>query len=147
MNDRMKKRRIELGLTLVQVAEYLGVKDATVQRYESGEIKNIKHETILKLSEVLKCDPCYLLGWVNTPPSPIEKKPSEYQLLYEKLDDIDRNRAISYMEGLLENDKYNKKHKIYRAAKSMNNEKAKVLEVSKDSLDKLRNAPETDDIL
>ena len=64
----IKERRNELGLTLLEIAERLNVKEATVQRYESGEIKNIKHETIVALSEILNCSPAYLMGWDDTPP-------------------------------------------------------------------------------
>lgn len=73
LQDRIKQRRLALSLTLLQVAEELGVKEATVQRYESGEIKNIKHETIYNLSRILKCDPSYLMGWSNEI-APVEKK-------------------------------------------------------------------------
>ena len=37
INDRIKERRLAAGKTLLEVAEYLGVKEATAQRYESGE--------------------------------------------------------------------------------------------------------------
>lgn len=63
LNDRIKNRRLQLGYTLLYIAEQLGVKEATAQRYESGDIKNIKHETIVSLAEILKCDPAYLMGW------------------------------------------------------------------------------------
>lgn len=63
INEKIKEMRQRRGLTLLEVAEYLGVKEATVQRYESGNIKNIKHETICKLADLFKCDPCYLMGW------------------------------------------------------------------------------------
>ena len=39
LNIRIKERRQELGMTLLEVATQLGVKEATMQRYESGEIK------------------------------------------------------------------------------------------------------------
>lgn len=65
LQERLKKRRRQLGLTLAQVAEQIGVKEATVQRYESGAIANIKYQTILKLSETLKCSPAYLLCWTD----------------------------------------------------------------------------------
>jgi len=51
----------------VDVADKLGVKEATAQRYESGAIKTIKHDIIVKLAEILKCDPAYLMGWQNEP--------------------------------------------------------------------------------
>ena len=66
INDRLKERRLVLGLTLLEVANFIGVKEATVQRYESGAIKNIKHETIAKLSEILKCSPAYIMGWEDS---------------------------------------------------------------------------------
>ena len=61
----IKKRRKELGLTLAELAEMVGLRDATIQRYESGEIQNIKKETVLKLAKVLKCSPGYLMGWTE----------------------------------------------------------------------------------
>lgn len=63
LNDRIKEMRKKNRLTLLEVAEYLGVKEATVQRYESGSIKNLKHETICKLADLFGCDPRYLVGW------------------------------------------------------------------------------------
>jgi transcriptional regulator with XRE-family HTH domain len=63
LQDRIKQRRELLGLTLLEIANRLGVKEATVQRYESGEIKNIKHTTIVRLAEILHTTPTYLMGW------------------------------------------------------------------------------------
>ena len=63
LNNRIKERRIACGYTLQEVAEKLGVAEATIQRYESGKIKNIRHQTIDLLAKVLRCDPSYLLGW------------------------------------------------------------------------------------
>jgi transcriptional regulator with XRE-family HTH domain len=65
-NDRMKLRRLELGLTLLDVANRVGVKEATVQRYESGEIRNVKHDMIVSLAEALQCTPSFLMGWENS---------------------------------------------------------------------------------
>ena len=68
LNERIKELRKKHNLTLFDVAEYLGVKEATAQRYESGNIKNIKYETICKLAELFECEPQYLLGWCNDNP-------------------------------------------------------------------------------
>ena len=40
INEKIKSRRQELGLTLEEVGNYVGVSKATVQRYEDGEIKS-----------------------------------------------------------------------------------------------------------
>lgn len=51
--------------TLLEVADYLEVTEATVQRYESGNIKNLKLDTITKIAEFLNVNPSYLMGWSN----------------------------------------------------------------------------------
>jgi Predicted transcriptional regulator len=66
LNEHIKEMRLKRGFTLIQVAELLGVKEATIQRYESGEIKNIKHEYIAKLAEIFNCSPAYLMGWEDS---------------------------------------------------------------------------------
>lgn len=63
LNKRIKEKRTALGLTLVELASKVGVRDATIQRYESGEIKNIKKSTIVKLAKALNTTPAYLMGW------------------------------------------------------------------------------------
>lgn len=59
----LKNRRAELGLTLDEVARYVGVSGATVSRWEHGDIENIRRDKIAKLAEVLQVTPTYLMGW------------------------------------------------------------------------------------
>lgn len=66
LHERIKERRLCLGMTLLDVANALGVKEATVQRYESGEIKNPKHHTVIELAKIFRCSPAYLMGWENS---------------------------------------------------------------------------------
>lgn len=61
--NRIKKRRIELDMTLLQLANQVGVTEATVQRWESGAIKNLRRENIVKLADALDTTPAYLMGW------------------------------------------------------------------------------------
>lgn len=63
----LKQRRKELGLTLSQIADMMGVAEATVQRWESGNIKSVRHEKIGKLAEILKVSPAALMGWETQP--------------------------------------------------------------------------------
>ena len=50
-------------MTLLELANALGVREATAQRYESGEIKNLKHATVLEMARIFNCSPSYLMGW------------------------------------------------------------------------------------
>ena len=59
----LKAKRKELGLTLAQIAEKIGVTEATVQRWESGNIKSLRHERIAKLADILGVTPAVLMGW------------------------------------------------------------------------------------
>lgn len=61
--EALRRRRKELGLTLSQIADQMGVTEATVQRWESGNIKTIRHEKIARLAEVLDVNPATLMGW------------------------------------------------------------------------------------
>ncbi|WP_369379234.1 LexA family protein [Lysinibacillus fusiformis] len=69
IGDRIKKARLQRGLTLIEVAEKLGKTEATIQRYESGNIKNLKNDTIEELANVLNVSPAHLMGW-DTPITP-----------------------------------------------------------------------------
>ena len=63
INELIKKRRLELGLTLKDVAYALGTAESTISRYESSNIQNMGIDKIIALSKVLQCSPTYLLGW------------------------------------------------------------------------------------
>lgn len=74
LSSVLKTRRKELGLTLAQIADKIGVTEATVQRWESGNIKSMRYERIDKLAEILDVPPSSLMGWgdtTNTLPSNI----------------------------------------------------------------------------
>ncbi len=63
LSSVLKKRRKELGLTLAQIADAMGVSEATVQRWESGNIKTLRYGKMEKLAEILNISPAYLMGW------------------------------------------------------------------------------------
>ena len=59
----VKKIREMLHLTLEEVGKRTGVSKATVQRWESGEIENVRRDKIVKLAKALETTPAYLMGW------------------------------------------------------------------------------------
>lgn len=58
----IRKRRKELGLTLEQVANQVGVGKSTVRKWETGIIKNMRRDKISALSKVLGVFPIQLMG-------------------------------------------------------------------------------------
>lgn len=62
VKDFLKNRRLELGLTIKQIADAVGVSEGTVSRWESGKINNMKRDKIYALSKVLSIDPLTIMG-------------------------------------------------------------------------------------
>src|SRR5690625_4635461 len=74
--ERLKHVRLKRGLTLSTIGEKIGRAEATVQRYESGDIKNLKLDMIDELAKILNVNPGYLMGWTDK-----EHLTSEYPFL------------------------------------------------------------------
>ena len=72
LNERIKELRTTHDFTLFELAQKLGVRDATLQRYESGKIKNVPYDIIIKLAAIFDCSPSYLMGWVEAPSAVIK---------------------------------------------------------------------------
>ena len=62
INTLMRNRRKELGLTMKDVAKAVGVSEATVSRWESGNIANMGRDKINALSKVLNLSPISIMG-------------------------------------------------------------------------------------
>lgn len=68
MASIIKDRREELGYTLAEVADAVGVKASTVLRWENGNIKNMRRDKIEALCRKLRLSPAELLGMPGDPP-------------------------------------------------------------------------------
>ena len=63
IRDILRNRRLELHLTMKQIADAVGVSEGTVSRWESGDIDNMRRDKIAALSKVLHLDPRVIMGW------------------------------------------------------------------------------------
>lgn len=63
----LKQRRIELNLTMLEVAKLVGVSEATISRYESGNIKNMRRDRIEKYAKALQVSPSEFLDIQGEP--------------------------------------------------------------------------------
>lgn len=63
VGERIKNRRKQLGLSAEQIAAELGVSPATVYRYESNEIMNMRIDKLEPIAKALHTSPAYLMGW------------------------------------------------------------------------------------
>lgn len=60
--DRLRDLRFSRGLTLQQVADYVGLQKAAIYKYEHGLTVNPKRSLIEKLATLFQVSPSYLLG-------------------------------------------------------------------------------------
>lgn len=109
INELIKSRRIELRLTLREVAEATGVSEATVSRWESGSIGDMRRNRLVALAEVLRLSPAELAG--GTPQESISTVFARYGLsddectLIEKvikLDPSKREMALKILAVIAE---------------------------------------------
>lgn len=63
VKDIIKSRRQELHLTMKQIADYVGVNEGTVSRWESGEIANMRRDKIMLLAKALNISPAVIMEW------------------------------------------------------------------------------------
>lgn len=63
INERIKARRQELGLSVDDIAEKLNINRATYYRYESEEIKKFPLDIVVPLANILQISPQALMGW------------------------------------------------------------------------------------
>ena len=65
IGQRIKTRRIQLGLSVDDVSKIIGKNRATVYRYESHEIEKFDIAVLEPLAIALKTTPAYLMGWTE----------------------------------------------------------------------------------
>lgn len=68
VKDIIKSKRLELGMTMKELAEKVGVSEGTISRWESGEIANMRRNVIVSLAKALNITPAVLMGWSEPDP-------------------------------------------------------------------------------
>lgn len=61
--DRIRVSRRQKNITQDELALAVGVSKPTINKYESGKIRNIKRPTIAAIARALGVSPGYLMGW------------------------------------------------------------------------------------
>lgn len=61
INDKIRERRLQLDLTLEEVADAVGVAKSTVKKWESGQIESMRRSKIAALAKILRVPPLYLI--------------------------------------------------------------------------------------
>lgn len=70
---RIKKRRLELEYSFQDLADKTNMSKSTLQRYETGAIKNLPVDKLEVLASALQTTPSYLTGWDEVKEEPKKK--------------------------------------------------------------------------
>lgn len=76
ISQKLKNRRKELGLTMLEVAKRAGVSEATVSRWESGDIANMRRDKIVSLANALQVEPSFIMNYDGTKNFPLSSNPN-----------------------------------------------------------------------
>lgn len=114
--QRLKARRVDLDLTLEDVGNVAGISRSAVQKYEKGIIKNVYVSMVELFAKALRCNPAYLMGWVDTPE--IETATGEALTLsnaernmvitVRNLNEEGQEKIADYLDDLTSSGKYKK---------------------------------------
>lgn len=61
MDSKLRQRRLELGLTLEEVGNVVGVGKSTVRKWETGDIANMRRDKIALLAKALQVSPSFIM--------------------------------------------------------------------------------------
>ena len=94
---KLYERRKELGLTLEEVGNAVGVGRSTVRKWENGMIKNMGRDKIAKLAQVLQMNPVDLVPFTQ-PVQRAEVAVDEALRKLKKMNDITANAEGMILE-------------------------------------------------
>lgn len=102
VGQRIKKLRIENGMSQEELGNKIGVKRAAINKYENGTVVNLKRSTISKLAAALNTSPTYLMGWEED--QDLSSGAEEARLIkkYNRLSKANKQAVLNLIDNLLE---------------------------------------------
>lgn len=113
MGNYLSNRRKALGLTQKQIAELVDVSEATVSRWESGEIANMRRDRIAAYAKALKTTPSFIMSGdepqTETPAPVVLTAPQSILLAaFNQLNEEGQQKAQDYVDDLVYTGRYKK---------------------------------------
>lgn len=113
VGERIKTYRLERGWTQEELGKQLGVGKAAIQKYESGQVQNLKSATIKTLCDLFNAQPFDFifddLALDDKPEIYIRNsKHDKIMDIFTKTNSIGQQKIIDYATDLYEIPKYRK---------------------------------------
>lgn len=109
MAKRIKKKRLELGLTQEELGKLIGTQRAAVNKYESGLVENMKRSTIKQMSMIFGVDPKWLMAFDIDEDYSTDSSHSKYKMFpvsisagcLENIDGIDTYDLVTIADEIM----------------------------------------------
>lgn len=115
VGKRIKERRVELGLAVVDLARFVGVSKSAVYQWESGDTKSLKHVSVVKAAILLKTTE----RWINTGKGPknvadaptYDEQEAALLAAFRNLSDEEKTAMLVLIQNLAAKGEIGKKYK------------------------------------
>lgn len=103
IGDRIKNRRMSLGISQIDLAVKVGTTKQQIYKYENGIISNIPSDKIEEIAKALGTTPGYLMGWEEKekPTGEADGLDSELIRLLMDLTPEEAAKTVSFIQGLI----------------------------------------------
>lgn len=111
VGDLIRQKRQELNLSQEELGRMVGVNRAAINKWESGRVKNLKRETIKKLSEIFNISPALLVEPETPAPAASDVlTEKEHHLLtgFRELNELGQEAVLTTLDGFTHNPVYKK---------------------------------------
>lgn len=101
IGERIKKLRLEHGMTQEELGEKIGAIKQTVHKYENGTITNIPIDRIEAIAKVFGVSEAYIMGWEEKKPEHPSAmfKRQGLNVLFSVAKDLD-DEALEYLKDM-----------------------------------------------
>lgn len=138
----INQRRKQLGLTLEEVGNIVGVSKSTVKKWEDGFISNMRRDKIALLAKALQINPVALItGEVIADTNNFNISDHETSVITAYRNKPEMQPAVDKLLGVIADEDT---VVLPMVARSADNRPVGTIHISKEKLEQLRNAPSVD---
>lgn len=146
LGERIKKLRLESGLTQEELAKEIGYSTKTSISKIENDVLDINQSTIVALARALKTTPSVLMGWTEPENKPPLKLPSgdEQELLtiYRNVNQDGQDYIMQTARMVGDSERYQKPDIRLKHARSADDHGAEYVEVTPEERKRLDEAPD-----
>ncbi len=118
MGDRIKRLRTEANLTQEELGNKVGLKRAAINKYEKGNVENMKRSVVEKMSFIFNVSPSYLMALDNN----LTENIPNITTIYSELNQPRQKKVYSYAEQQLSEQKQEQQSNVISFDNSSNDD-------------------------